>query len=89
LDKIIALQPKMNGDCLKHAQTRGLEGGIERLEGRFEAFHFLRPYVGRHVLCQFVPLGQRTPDMPEFLQVMDTGILGFFGTERGVATRTA
>ena len=76
------LQPKVQGDGLKHALAHLVQSLEQAMDGRLEVGDLTGPQIGGHVGGRG---GEFAPDVPEFLQVVVVMALGGLDAERRVA----
>ena len=85
----VARQAEMESDRLENPRARHLEGSIEFGKSLAKTFDLVGPEIGRHIRGKRVASRQLPSDVPEFLEIMDHGILGTLDAEGRVAARAA
>ena len=75
--------------AFEHAAAGFLERRIKLAEGFSEARNFGGPDIRGHEFRERMPIGQLAADMPEFLEIVDLGVLGLLRAERRVTARAA
>ena len=89
VDEEIGGKVQISRDRFQNACTRLVEGGEHFKIGFAKAVQFLWPDIGGHIGFEPVTGRQLPADMPEFLEILDIGILGALRPERGVAASPA
>ena len=79
----------MKRDALQHLAAGFFECCVKFEEGFAKSVDLVRPDIGWHIFRKIMALRQLATDVPEFLEVMDLGILGLFGPERRVSASPA
>lgn len=79
------LQPEVKRDRIEQTRAQPVEFGEKKGETGPEVREFDGPDIGRHAGGQRLAGAGFAANMPEFLEVMNTGALGDFPSERGIS----